>query len=447
MKSVDYNYVENFHFFEVIRLTTRRRLILATIILIILSLTTQTFAANNYEYIYDKNNRLIQVKKEGTIIFEYIYDNNGNLLKAIPGWVPTSLTATNVTDTSFTLTWVGNNKATSYYVYKQNSNSSIISQIGTSKTSSFQVTGLKALTEYTFYVRSFNENTGEISDYSQGLMVKTQKPNSNNYEPNNSLETAYSIKTSLMGDTYYSYIQSLGDVDYYRVDVSIAGDFLFSLKVPDQLNYDLYLYRSTGSLINSSNNSGSISESIRTNLSTGTYYLKVIGYQGHFSPSLYYELTASQLTFELPDDFPDPCPKWQICLDPPPIEPYGEVMEKTDLQTLTGEQISTLGLINNEEIDQRMKAYSLLAEIGLLGDLEWLYKRLYEDLSLEEQKQIITTISKIGFKHQNHDKEKALYYLSLLLNYSYDTRIHEWLKEKLLEIYRDPKKVEKLFEK
>ena len=59
-------------------------------------------------------------------------------------------------------------------------------------------------------------------------------------------------------------------------------------------DYDLKLYNSAGTLINTSQNGGTTSESIVLNNATvGTYYVHVYGYSGAFSASACYTINAS----------------------------------------------------------------------------------------------------------------------------------------------------------
>ncbi|MEI6577171.1 MAG: pre-peptidase C-terminal domain-containing protein [Bacteroidota bacterium] len=59
-------------------------------------------------------------------------------------------------------------------------------------------------------------------------------------------------------------------------------------------DYDLSLYKSNGSLVSTSQNGGSTSESIvYNNGAVGTYYIKVYGYNGIFNASNCYTLRAS----------------------------------------------------------------------------------------------------------------------------------------------------------
>lgn len=110
------------------------------------------------------------------------------------------------------------------------------------------------------------------------------------YEPNDTRNQAYSINK---GTTYNAYIGTVTDVDYYKFTQSTTGYVNISLtNLPD--DYDLYLYNSTGTLVASSENSDTTSESIRYNArKTGTYYVKIVGYDNAYSTAQMYSLKVN----------------------------------------------------------------------------------------------------------------------------------------------------------
>lgn len=109
------------------------------------------------------------------------------------------------------------------------------------------------------------------------------------YEPNNSTSAAYAISS---GTTYNSYIYSSTDVDYYKIAPTASGTVSITLSnLP--ADYDLYLYNSAGTQVAYSYNSGTTSESISYSAAAGTYYIKVVGYNGAYSTSTAYALKAT----------------------------------------------------------------------------------------------------------------------------------------------------------
>lgn len=111
------------------------------------------------------------------------------------------------------------------------------------------------------------------------------------YEPNNTQGTAYGPITS--GTAYNSKIFSSSDVDYYKFNTGGAGTISISLSnLPG--DYDVYLYNSAGTQVASGTKGGTSSESVSYNAAgAGTFYVKVIGYNGVFSTTQAYNLTVT----------------------------------------------------------------------------------------------------------------------------------------------------------
>lgn len=110
------------------------------------------------------------------------------------------------------------------------------------------------------------------------------------FEPNNSAAAAYSIAS---GTIYNALIASASDVDYYKVNKTSSGYITISLtNLPK--DYDVYLINSSGNTVAKSVNAGTSSEAIsyRTN-KTGTYYIKIVGYNGAYSTSQQYALKVT----------------------------------------------------------------------------------------------------------------------------------------------------------
>ncbi|MBC8059942.1 MAG: M4 family metallopeptidase [Clostridiaceae bacterium] len=119
---------------------------------------------------------------------------------------------------------------------------------------------------------------------SVGIVASTS---TDTYEPNGTTAQAYSITKNTI---YNSFIFNATDVDYYKFTQSATGTINISLtNLPK--DYDLYLYKSSGTLVASSAKGSTTSESIIYNATTtGTYYVKVIGYNGVYSTSTKYAL-------------------------------------------------------------------------------------------------------------------------------------------------------------
>ncbi|MCF6137488.1 M4 family metallopeptidase [Pseudalkalibacillus berkeleyi] len=114
------------------------------------------------------------------------------------------------------------------------------------------------------------------------------------YEANDTLATAHGPIAS--GTTYNSYIWSSSDVDYFKFDAVDSGNISVSLSnLPG--DYDVYLYNSAGSLLAQSENGGTTSESISYSATgAGTFYVKVVGYNGASSTSTAYALNVTYPT-------------------------------------------------------------------------------------------------------------------------------------------------------
>ncbi|TCP65116.1 M4 family metallopeptidase [Baia soyae] len=109
-------------------------------------------------------------------------------------------------------------------------------------------------------------------------------PGSDPYESNDTRATAYKISS---GTTYNGKISSKTDEDWFQLTKTTSGTISVSLtNLPE--DYDLYLYNSSGTLLTSSEEGGKTSESISYRGSArGTYYVKVVGYNGKNSSSAY----------------------------------------------------------------------------------------------------------------------------------------------------------------
>lgn len=110
------------------------------------------------------------------------------------------------------------------------------------------------------------------------------------YEPNNTITQAYAIN---FGQGYNSYIISSSDIDYYKISPTAAGKITVDLTNLAG-DYDLYLVNSSGTVLAKSENGSTTSESLTYNNATsGSYYIKVAGYNGAYSTSTKYMLKAT----------------------------------------------------------------------------------------------------------------------------------------------------------
>ena len=203
----------------------------------------------------------------------------------------TGLTATGITTTGATLGWTAVSGATSYNVqYKLSTATTWTS--ATSTTTSLVLSGLTAGSTYNYQVRSVcAAGTG---NYSASTFTTTSSTGacSNNYESNNTRNTAASIA---INTNINSMIGTSTDKDYFKIVTTSAAPKLKVTLSNLPKDYDLKLYNSSGTQLASSANGSTTSETIKYNTATAgaTYYIYVYGYNGAFSASQCYTLNAS----------------------------------------------------------------------------------------------------------------------------------------------------------
>ena len=120
--------------------------------------------------------------------------------------------------------------------------------------------------------------TGYDLTYGWGL-IQADKSLSDLFEPNDSTPSAYG--PIFYDYSYYSYLTTQTDVDYFLIQANASGSLKVTLsQIPSGANYDLELYNSSGSLVGSSTQSGNKAESLEVNVSSGNYYLKIYSVSG-----------------------------------------------------------------------------------------------------------------------------------------------------------------------
>ncbi|MGB8192419.1 MAG: reprolysin-like metallopeptidase [Chitinophagaceae bacterium] len=87
-------------------------------------------------------------------------------------------------------------------------------------------------------------------------------------------------------------ISPTGDVDYYKFVITTGGTITITLTTLPG-DYDLYLYNSAGTLQQSSENGGTTSETIARTVTAGTYYVRVVGWNGANSATVCYTLKVA----------------------------------------------------------------------------------------------------------------------------------------------------------
>ena len=115
------------------------------------------------------------------------------------------------------------------------------------------------------------------------------------YESNDSFSAAYGPTAS--GSSYSGKICSSSDVDYFKITVARAGPLSLTLGVPSYRDYDLYLYNSSQSEVAySSQGTGATDFITYLASTTGTYYIKVFGYNGDYDENQTYTLSGTWLS-------------------------------------------------------------------------------------------------------------------------------------------------------
>ncbi len=207
---------------------------------------------------------------------------------------PTGLAASSISNTGATVSWTAVSGASNYAVdYKTTVSSTWTSAATATTATSVTLSGLTASTAYDWRVRT--NCSSSSSTYSTGTFTTTATPPgcSTAYEANGTLATAAAIST---GTAVSAAISPSGDIDYYKVTTTATSNFSITLtNLPG--DYDLYFYNSAGTQIGSSEAGGTTSETITlSNQAAGTYYVRVIGYNGANSAAVCYNLTVNATT-------------------------------------------------------------------------------------------------------------------------------------------------------
>ncbi|WP_019123329.1 hypothetical protein [Brevibacillus massiliensis] len=124
------------------------------------------------------------------------------------------------------------------------------------------------------------------------------------FEPNNNFSEAYPVA---VGNSLDAYISQKGDVDFYKLTAPKDGAITVQLKVPRDVDYDLFIFNSREELIQSGSQGGvGVPEKVSFQARQGdTYYIVVLGFgQYDYSPYNPYTLTigANQIFLNRPLD-------------------------------------------------------------------------------------------------------------------------------------------------
>jgi hypothetical protein len=205
---------------------------------------------------------------------------------------PTGLSASAITTSGATVNWTAVSGAVSYDVdYKLTSTGTWTNAVTATTATSRAISGLAASTTYDWRVRT-NCSSGS-SSYAAAQFTTTAAPTcATAFEPNETQATAATISSGVANSAA---ISTSTDVDYYKIITSATSNNVYTLAGPSGVDYDLYVYNSAGTQIGASE-SATANESVSlTSQAAGTYYIKVIGYNGANSTTCY-TITATATT-------------------------------------------------------------------------------------------------------------------------------------------------------
>ncbi len=194
------------------------------------------------------------------------------------------LTSSSITTSSATVSWTVLSGAVSYDVdYKANSSSTWISAAVATTSASTSITGLAAGTLYDWRVRAnCSSATGAYS--TAQFTTSAVSTCATAFEPNETQATAAAITS---GVTNTAAISTSTDVDYFKITTTATSNIAYNLAGPSGVDYDLYVYNSAGTQLGSSTTSTATESVSLSSQAAGTYYIKVIGYNGANSTTCY----------------------------------------------------------------------------------------------------------------------------------------------------------------
>jgi len=198
--------------------------------------------------------------------------------------VPSGLSTSSITASSAVISWGAVSGALSYDVQYRVAGGSWAQGNVTGTSANF--TGLLAGTTYEWAVRA---NCSGVSSAFSGTVSFTTTAaascTNDSYEPN---ETFGAAKALSVNTTYSAMKICQNDVDWFRFSSSSSQRKVRVRIYNLPADYDLELYSSNGTLLGTSANGGTANEGVYFNASgTGTYYVKVYGYNGASSNTAY----------------------------------------------------------------------------------------------------------------------------------------------------------------
>lgn len=197
---------------------------------------------------------------------------------------PTGLSSSAITSSSATVSWTAVSGAVSYAVdYKQNSSSTWTSFSTAQTGTSANLTGLTASTLYDWRVTT-NCSSGSSTPAAAQFTTSVASTCATAFEPNETQATAAAITSGVANSAA---ISTTTDIDYYKITTTATSNIVYNLAGPSGVDYDLYIYNSGGTQIGSGTGTTATESVSLTSQAAGTYYIKVIGYNGANSATCY----------------------------------------------------------------------------------------------------------------------------------------------------------------
>jgi len=203
---------------------------------------------------------------------------------------PASVTAGSITQTGATISWAAVTGAASYKVQYKLSTATTYT-VATSTTTSLALTGLTAGATYNYQVATVCATTTSAFSTLASFTTTAATPVCVDVlESNNTLATAKAIT---VGSAITAQIASATDVDYYSFSNTTAAKNIQISLTTLPADYDVKLYNPSGTLVATSANAGTTSETIKyNNGAIGTYKVYVYGYTSSYSATKCYTLLA-----------------------------------------------------------------------------------------------------------------------------------------------------------
>jgi Fibronectin type III domain/Bacterial pre-peptidase C-terminal domain len=204
---------------------------------------------------------------------------------------PKDIQTISISPNAATALWTTGNCASSYELkYWPTSSPGSATMVNNITKQFYDITNLKQNTSYAYQVKAIC--AGAETPYCAIIIFNTINPPpcTEKYEPDNTSQTATSIKVN---STIFSTISSLNDSDWYQFNNTAAQKNIRVTLANLPLNYNIKLYNPSGVNVGTSYQGSSFDKRIMFNASVvGTYKVLVYNSSGSISP-LCYTLTAT----------------------------------------------------------------------------------------------------------------------------------------------------------